>query len=135
MPSPLQEALLKQRAVLFIGLIIPLCLYETARAESAQDRVALMLSGPDCPSVRHTITAALQQQAGVLQVDPALMPDHVLIDIVRPSLSEEALATAANAAIGGNQCRAEIMRSCITAQPSGHRPHPPHAADGWPRSH
>lgn len=121
--------------MLFIGLIVFLSLHETARAESAQDRVALMLSGPDCPSIQHAITTTLQQQIGVLRVDSDLMPDHVLIDILRPSLTEEALAATANAAIGGSRCRAEIMKSCITAEPSGHRPRPPHAEDGWPQSH
>ncbi|ULA65274.1 MAG: hypothetical protein LZF86_190577 [Nitrospira sp.] len=59
---------------------------------------------------------ALRQHAGVLQVDPNLMPDHLLIDLVRQELAEERLTAIANSAIAGNQCRAEIMKSCITAE-------------------
>ena len=61
-------------------------------------------------------------RSGVLRADPDLMPDHVLIDIVRQHLTEEALAAIANQATAGSQCRAEIMKSCITAEPP-----PPHA--------
>ncbi len=61
--------------------------------------------------------AALQQHTGVLQVDPNLMPDHLLIDMVRQELAEESLTAIANSVIAGNQCRAEIMKSCITAEP------------------
>lgn len=84
-----------------------------------------MLSGSDCPSVRGNVTTALQQQAGVLLVDPNLMPDHMVIDIVRQDLAEETLTAVAKAAIAGNQCRVEIMKSCITAEPSHARTHTP----------
>ncbi len=114
--------MLNTPAILLVGLGFLLSAIETARAEPAQDRIALMLSGPDCPALRNTVTAALQQQTGVLRANPDLMPDHVLIDIVRQHLTEEALAAIANQATAGSQCRAEIMKSCITAEPP-----PPHA--------
>jgi hypothetical protein len=117
--------MLNRPAILLIGLSFVLSIHETARAESAQDRVALMLSGPDCPSVRDRITAALQQQTGVVRVDADLMPDHVLIDSVRQEVTEETLAATAHAMIGGRQCRAELMKSCITAEPSSHHTHTP----------
>lgn len=120
----------KQPAILFIGFIVFLSLHETARAESAHDRIALMLSGPDCPSVRHAITTTLQQQIGVLRVDPDFLPDHALIDITQPSLTEETLAAIANGAIGESRCRAEIMKSCITAGPSSQHTDPPQPANG-----
>ncbi|MEC4889322.1 MAG: hypothetical protein RI101_04605 [Nitrospira sp.] len=94
-----------------------------------------MLSGPDCLSVRHAITTTLQQQTGVLHVDPDLLPDHVLIDISRPSLSEETFAATANAAIGGSRCRAEIMRSCITAEPASRHADSSQPADGAAQPH
>lgn len=114
--------MLNKSAILLIGLSLFLGSHETGRAEPAQDRIALMLSGPDCPDLRDKVTAALHRQTGVLRVDPNLMPDHVLIDIERQQLTEEELTAIANQAIGGGQCRAEIMKSCITAEPP-----PPHA--------
>ena len=110
------------RTTLLIGLLLFLLTDDAARAESAHDRVALMLSGPDCRSVQKRMAAALQQRTGVLHVDTDLMPDHVLIDIVRQELTEETVAVTANQAMRGSQCRAEIMKSCITADMAPHAP-------------
>ena len=121
--------------ILLLGLSLTLSMPDTGQAESAQDRVALMLSGPDCPSVRDRVTIALQQQAGVLRADKDLMPDHVLVDIVRPHLTEEELTAIANQAISGGQCRADIMKSCITAGPPVHGIDSPQSADGLAHSH
>ena len=118
-----------------IGLSLFLSAHETARAESAHDRVALMLSGPDCPSVQKMMASTLRQQSGVLHVDTDLMPDHVLVDIVRPHLTEEELTAIANQAISGGQCRADIMKSCITAGPPVHGIDSPQSADGPAHSH
>lgn len=101
--------------MLLLGLSLFLSIHETARAESGHERVALMLTGPDCLSSRQQVISALERQTGVLRADPDLMPGHVLIDIVRQHLTEEALAAIANQAIGGGQCQAEVMKSCITA--------------------
>lgn len=108
--------------ILLIGLSLFLSAHETARAESTQDRVALMLSGPDCPSVQKMMAATLRQQTGVLHVDTDLIPDHVLVDIVRQELTAATVAVTANTAMSGSQCRAEIMTSCITANMAAHPP-------------
>jgi len=105
---------------LLLSLTLPLFMQGAALAESGQDRVTLMLNGPDCPSLQQTVTAALRQHTGVLRADPDLMPDHLLVDILRAQLTDEALAAAANTALAGTQCRAEIMKSCITAGPPDH---------------
>lgn len=105
-----------------IGVSLVPFMYDAVRAESTQERVALMLSGPDCPSIAHTITTTLQQQTGVLRADQDLIPDHVVIDIRRETLTEKELAAIANQAIGGAQCRAEIMKSCISADMGAHLP-------------
>jgi hypothetical protein len=60
------------------------------------------------------VTAALQQQTGVLHVDADLMPGHVLIDIVRQHLTEAELIAVAKKASGEGHCKAEVMRSCIS---------------------
>lgn len=94
-----------------------------------------MLSGPDCPSSQQQIVSALEQQTGVLRADQDLMPDHVLVDIVRQQVTEETIAAIANAAIGGGQCRAEIMKSCITAELPSHDTDPPRPAYRQAHSH
>ncbi|HEX7767293.1 MAG TPA: hypothetical protein VF443_11300 [Nitrospira sp.] len=127
--------MLNRPTICLVSLSLLLAVRETAHAESAQDRVALMLSGPGCPSVREGVTTALQQQAGVLRADPDLMPDHVLVDIVRPQMTEETVAAIANAATGGGRCRAEIMRSCITAELPNHGTDPPQSASSQAHSH
>ncbi|NOS76401.1 MAG: cation transporter [Nitrospira sp.] len=114
-----------RRTILLIGLSLFLLRDDTAQAESTHERVTLMLSGPDCPSIRQRITTALHQQPGVLNVDPDLMPDHVLVDIVQSTLTDTTLAATAHTAIAGARCRAEIMKSCITAGPSSHHTDPP----------
>ena len=118
-----------------IGLSLFLSAHETAQAESAHERITLMLSGPDCPSIRQRITTALYQQSSVLNVDPDLMPDHVLVDIVQSTLTDTTLAATAHTAIDGARCRADIMKSCITAGPPVHGIDSPQSADGPAHSH
>ena len=118
-----------------IGLSLVLFMYNAVRAESTHERVALMLSGPDCQSSQQQIVSALEQQTGVLRADQDLMPDHVLVDIVRQQVTEETVAAIANAAIGGGQCRAEIMKSCITAELPSHGTGPSQPAYRQAHSH
>ena len=106
--------MLNKPAIFLVWLSLLLGSHETGRAEPAQDRIAIMLSGPDCPALRNTVTAALQQQTGVLHVDADLMPGHVLIDIVRQHLTEAELIAVAKKASGEGHCKAEVMRSCIS---------------------
>ena len=121
--------------LLGLGLSLILSIPDTGRAEPAHERVALMLTGPDCLFLRQQIVSALEQQTGVLRADQDLMPDHVLVDIVRPPLTEEELTAIANQAISGGQCRADIMKSCITAGPPVHGIDSPQSADGPAHSH
>lgn len=81
------------------------------------------------------MAASLQQQTGVLHVDTDLMPDHVLVDIVRQELTEDTVIAIAKVAIGAVQCRAEIMKSCITAGPPQHNVDPLQPAYGQAHSH
>jgi hypothetical protein len=108
--------------LLLIGLSLFLSIPNTGRAESAHERVALMLTGPDCPSSQQQVVSALEQESGVLRADPDLMPGHVLIDIVRAHQTEKALTAIANQAISRGQCRAEVMKSCIAADMAAHLP-------------
>jgi hypothetical protein len=50
-------------------------------------------------------------------------------------VTEETVAAIATAAIGGGQCRAEIMKSCITAELPSHDTDPPRPAYRQAHSH
>ena len=121
--------------ILLLGLGFFFSIPDTGRAEPAHERVALMLTGPDCLSLRQQIVSALEQQTGVFRADQDLIPDHVLVDIVRPHPTEEELTAIANQAISGGQCRADIMKSCITTGPPVHGIDSPQSADGPAHSH
>ncbi len=104
-------------------------------AEGPYDRVALMLMGEECSSVGSQLVSTLSSQPGVRQVDPDLVPNHVLIDYARQQLSEAELVTMANAALAGAQCRADIMKSCITGEPPVHGIDSPQSSDRLAHSH
>lgn len=95
------------------------CLVSPVSADTSRERVALFLSGQDCPSSRRNIAAELGQVAGVTRVDFESVPDHALIDVVSGAVTPDNLLAAARRAIlKGARCQAEIMKSCISAGPS-----------------
>ena len=97
--------------LLFVG-----CLVSPASADTSHERVALFLSGPDCPSSRRSIAVDLAQVAGVARVDMESVPDHALINVVRGVVApEDLLAATRRSTPKGERCRAEIMKSCISA--------------------
>ena len=101
-------------SLLFVG-----CLASPANADTSHERVALFLSGQDCPSFRPSLAAELAQSPGVTRVEPDSVPDHVLIDVVSGQVtSEDLLAAARRRLIPGMRCRIEIMQSCISAGPA-----------------
>jgi hypothetical protein len=84
----------------------------------ANDRVALMLSGKNCPSHHQAIAKKLSQIPGIVHVDMALIDDHVMIDRIQGQETPEDLLAIVNGVIPPDgQCKAEIMQSCITAGP------------------
>lgn len=101
-------------SLLFVG-----CLASPANADTSHERVALFLSGQDCPSFSRSLAAELAQVPGVTRVEPDSVPDHVLIDVVGGQVtSEDLLAAARRRLIPGMRCRIEIMQSCISAGPA-----------------
>lgn len=94
------------------------CLANPVAAGTSHERVALFLSGQDCPSFHRSLTAELAQVPGVTGVDSDSVPDHVLIDVVSARVApEELLATARRRVGSDTRCRVEIMKSCISAGP------------------
>jgi copper chaperone CopZ len=99
------------------------CFLGPAIAETSRERVALSLSGENCSSQRHRISAALAQVPGVAGIDLDSVPDHALVDIESGVVTpDQVRASVAQALQAGTQCGAEIMKSCITASlPPSHR--------------
>lgn len=99
------------------------CLVSPVSADTSRERVALFLSGQDCPSSRRNIAAELAQVAGVTRVDPDSVPEHVLVDVVTGlAVPEHLLAVARRAVLAGKSCQVEIMKSCISAGPAQAHP-------------
>ncbi len=95
------------------------CLVSPVSADTSRERVALFLSGQDCPSLRRIIAAELAQVPGVAAVDLDSVPDHALVDVVIGMVAADALLAAARRGVStGAHCQVEIMRSCISASPS-----------------
>ncbi len=96
-----------------------------AAAERPQERIALLLSGDHCAQQVEAVRQALAQIPGVLAVDGGSVPDHLLVDRAHTPDPPEHLADVANAVLSTRfSCRAEIMRSCISA--GAVDPHAPH---------
>ncbi len=104
----------------FITILISLPV--SISAEPGSVRTTLMLTGQDCSNSRPTIVKALEQSEGIRQVYPNLMPDHLLVDHNSQELTEDQILAIVSTAFGeGRTCRAELMKSCISANPIPHR--------------
>ena len=94
------------------------CLASPVNADTSHERVALFLSGQDCPSFQRSLAAELGRVPGVTHVEPDSVPDHLLIDVVRGQVTpEDLLAGARRHVHSDGRCQVEIMKSCISAGP------------------
>lgn len=81
----------------------------------AAERTALALAGDGCRPSQQAIVQALEHFDGVARVEADLLPDHLLIDHGAGAVTGEALAAYINTlSVTAGQCRAIVMRSCIT---------------------
>lgn len=91
---------------------------EVLAADTAHDRVALFLSGNECPAQRRAIAEILSHSPGVKGVDMTAIPDHALVDIVVGATTGEALSEIVRTQLTTtSDCRVEVMKSCISAGP------------------
>jgi len=111
---------------LFIVGIIVWGIIESAHAEPrANHRVTLTLSGENCSAYHEAITQKLYQIPGVVRVNMQLIEDHILIDRVQDQRTAEDFMAIVNGIIPQDApCRAEIMGSCISADPIPPSPAP-----------
>jgi hypothetical protein len=93
-------------------------------AEAANQRIALMLSGPACEENHEELRLDLEMIHGVQAVDLLSLPGFVLLDVETGAASPDELTSVIN---GGNrvsrQCRAQIMESCISTSQHSIAPH------------
>ena len=104
--------------VLAMALTVGLGVFQPAGAsQAAMERVPIALIGPGCDNHENELSRALLTLQGVNAAHFHRIPDHVLVDITVGMIVPEELVRHLNTAATSGQCRAEIMQSCITADP------------------
>jgi hypothetical protein len=84
----------------------------------ANERITLALSGQNCSPHHQAIAKTLSQVPGVTRIDMTLIDGHVLIDRIQDQRTAEDFRTIVNGILPSDaECRAEIMESCISADP------------------
>jgi hypothetical protein len=89
-------------------------------SHAAMERVPIVLIGPGCDTHENELSRALLTLQGVNAAHFHRIADHVLVDITVGIIMPEELVHHLNTAATSWQCRAEIMQSCITADPAPH---------------
>ena len=109
------------RLMLAMALTVGLGVFQPARAsQAAMERVPVALTGPGCDTHENELSRALLTLQGVNAAHFHRIADHVLVDITVGIITPEELVHHLNTAATSWQCRAEIMQSCITADPAPH---------------
>ena len=105
--------------MLAMALTVGLAVFQPAEAShAAMERVPVVLIGPGCDTHENELSRALLTLQGVKAAHFHRIPDHVLVDITVGIIAPEELVHHLNAATTTWQGRAEIMQSCITADPA-----------------
>ena len=107
--------------MLAMALTVGLAVFQPAEAShAAMERVPVALIGPGCDTHENELSGALLTLQGVNAAHFHRIADHVLVDITVGIIVPEELVHRLNTAATSWQCRAEIMQSCITADPAPH---------------
>ena len=107
--------------MLAMALTVGLAVFQPAEAShAAMERVPVVLIGPGCDTHENELSRALLTLQGVNAAHFHRIADHVLVDITVGIIAPEELVHHLNTAATSWQCRAEIMQSCITADPAPH---------------
>jgi hypothetical protein len=105
--------------MLAMALTVGLTVFQPAGAShAAMERVPVALTGPGCDTHENELSKSLLALQGVNAAHFHRVPDHVLVDITVGIIVPEELVHHLNTTATSWQCRAEIMRSCITADPA-----------------
>lgn len=107
--------------MLTMALVVGLAVFQLDEtSHAAMERVPVALTGPGCSTHENELSRALLTLQGVNAAHFHRIADHVLVDITVGIIVPEELVHHLNTAATSWQCRAEIMQSCITADPAPH---------------
>jgi hypothetical protein len=101
------------RASLLIGWWLGLLSVESGQA--GVTRISILLTGEGCTVQRQSLVDQLNKVPGIVLVDARSVPDHVLIDVENGTATTEQIVSSVNGALSSPSCRAEEMKSCISA--------------------
>jgi len=102
-----------------MALIVGLAVFQPVESShAAMERVPIVLIGPGCDAHENELSGLLRTLQGVNAAHFHRIPEHVLVDITVGTIVPEELVRHLNTAATSWQCRAEIMQSCITANPA-----------------
>jgi hypothetical protein len=107
------------QALLLGGLLLGGVLIEAV--EAGVTRVAILLTGEGCAGQRQALADRLNNIQGIVQVDGRSVPDHLLIDVEDDRATAEQLVGKVNDTLASASCKAEEMKSCITADMAAHQ--------------
>jgi hypothetical protein len=110
------------KTALLIGLLTNLLLADPTLAGVI--RVSLLLTGGGCTAQRQTLSDQLSKIHGIVSVDGRSVPDHLLIDVEDNTATAEQLVLRANEVLVITACKAEEMKSCISAELSSDQSKP-----------
>jgi hypothetical protein len=85
-------------------------------AEAGVTRVSILLTGEGCAVQRQALADGLNKVPGIIFVDSRSVPDHLLIDVGDGTSTPEQLVHRVNDLLASTSCKAEEMKSCITAE-------------------
>jgi hypothetical protein len=107
--------------MLTMALVVGLAVFQLDEtSHAAMERVPVALTGPGCSTHENELSRALLTLQGVNAAHFHRIADHILVDITVGIIVPEELVHHLNTAATSWQCRAEIMQSCITADPAPH---------------
>jgi hypothetical protein len=85
-------------------------------ADAGVTRVSILLTGEGCAVQRKAVADGLNKVPGIIFIDDRSVPDHLLIDVGDGTSTPEQLVYRVNDMLASTSCKAEEMKSCITAE-------------------
>lgn len=90
-------------------------------AQATVARISILLTGEGCAAQRQALANQLTAVHGIVFVDGHSIPDHLLIDVEDGTPTAEQLVRRLNDALTSTPCKAEEMKSCISADLMSHQ--------------
>ena len=95
--------------VVLMACVLSMCIVLPAHTTFALERATLAIIGQDCSQWHGAMVEALEQLDGIARAQADVIPNHLLVDHDRIGRLPQRLAVAQG------DCRAVVMKSCITA--------------------